>query len=125
MVCLDVSENKTPPPLICVNDRVLLHYAVLTDSVGFNAGHRLFFVGRKEIERVPCLAICQDKESLQVTLYYCDSDWSPIGIAGHASVAAAKMRAERIYPGSTSCWVEARYTEEDANRYRDEIWPYE
>jgi hypothetical protein len=44
---------STPPPLICVNDRVLLHYAVLTNSVQFNAGHGLFFVAGKEIGPVP------------------------------------------------------------------------
>ena len=110
-------KPSAPPPIICVNDRVLLHYAVLTASVGFNAGHGLLFVGKKEIGRVPCLAISQDRESSQVTLYYCDSDWTPIGIAGHESVEAAKRRAERIYPGSSSCWVKADFSEEDVNRH--------
>jgi hypothetical protein len=115
-----MEKPSPPPPIICVNDRVLLHYAVLNDSVGYNAGHGLFFVGRKEIGRVPCLAICEDKESPQVTLYYCNSDWSPIGIAGTASVETAKRRAERIYPGSSSCWVETHFTEEDVKRYLEE-----
>lgn len=113
---------STPRPLICVNDRVLLHYAVLTDEVGFNAGHGLLFVGSKEIGPVPCLAICQDKESAKFTLYYCDTDWSPIGIgASYESVEAAKRRAERIYPGSSSCWAEAHFIEEDATRYLEEF----
>jgi hypothetical protein len=109
-----------PPPVICVNDRVLLHYAVLNDSVGFNSGHGLMFVGGKEIGRVPCLAICQDRDSPQFTLYFCDSDWNPIGIASYDTVAAAKQRAERIYPGSSAYWIEAQFTESDANRYLDE-----
>jgi hypothetical protein len=96
---------------------------VLTDAVGFSVGHGLFFVGGKEIGPVPCLAICQDKESRQVTLYYCERDWSPIGIAGHESIEAARKRAERIYPGSSSCWVEAHFSEEDVNRYLDELLP--
>jgi hypothetical protein len=62
-------------------------------------------------------------ESPEVTLYYCERDWTPIGIAGHASVEAAKRRAERIYPGSSTCWIEAHYTEDEAARYRDQIWP--
>jgi len=103
-----------------VNDRVLLHYAVLSDSVGFNSGHQLMFVDGKEIGRVPCLAICQDKDSTQFMLYYCDSNWSPVGIASYDSVDAAKRRAERIYPGSTACWVEAQFTEADADRFLDE-----
>ena len=112
----------TPPPMICVNDRVLLHYAVLNESVGYNSGHGLMFVGAKEIGKVPCLAICQDKDTPEFTLYYCDSDWSPIGIASYDTVAAAKRRAERIYPGSSACWVEANFTEEDAARYVGEKW---
>jgi len=55
-------------------------------------------------------------------LYYCNSDWSLIGVASYDSVVAAKGRAERIYPGSSACWVEAHFTEEDASRYLDEVW---
>jgi len=80
------------------------------------------FVGEKEIERVPCLAICHDKNSAQFTLYYCDKDWSPIGIASYDTVEAAKRRTERIYPGSSACWTEAKSTEEDAKRYLDETF---
>src|SRR5260370_6131018 len=92
-------QPSPPPPIIMVNDRVLLHYAFLSDSVGFNSGHRLMFVDVKEIGRVPRLAICQDRDSPQFMLYYCDSDWRPIGIASYDSVDAAMGRAERIYPG--------------------------
>ena len=60
--------SSTPPPVICVNDRVLLQYALLDDSVGFRQVHGLLFIEGKEIGRVPCLAICQDKDSEQVTL---------------------------------------------------------
>ena len=112
--------SSPPPPVICVNDRVLLQYAVLNDRVRYNSGHGLMFVGEKEIGKVPCLAICQDKKSPQFMLYYCDSDWSPIGIASYDTVAAAKRRAERIYPGSVACWTGAQFTEEDANRYLEE-----
>jgi|SRR5215469_5550104 len=63
-------SEPTPPPVITANDRVLRHCAVLNDSVGYNSGHGLMFVGEKEIERVPCLAICHDKNSAQFTLYY-------------------------------------------------------
>ncbi len=106
-----------PLPIICVNDRVLLHYAVLDDTVGYNSGHGLFFVGEKEIGRVPCLAICH---SAQVMLYYCDADWSMIGVASYDSVSDAKRRAERIYPGSSARWVQSQFTEEDATRWLNE-----
>jgi len=110
--------STTPPPIICVNDRVLVYYAYLNDSVEYNSGHGLMFIGGKEIGRVPCLAICEDNESPQFTLYYCNADWTPIGVASYETVDAAKRRAERIYPGSSERWVEACFSEEDANRYR-------
>lgn len=102
----DKKLSTTPPSAITTNDRALLHYAVLDESVGYAAGHGLFFVDGKEIGKVPCIAICQDKDSLKFTLYYCDRDWSLIGAAaGYESVDAAKRRAERIYPGSSARWV--------------------
>ena len=117
-----MEKPSTPPPKIGVNDRLLVQYAVLTDSVGFTAGHGLFFVDGKEIGRVPCLAICEDKESEALTLYFCGDDWNPIGIAPCASIEAAKRKAERIYPGSSACWLKAHFTAEDANRFVDEMW---
>jgi hypothetical protein len=111
-------SSNPPPPVICINDRVLLHYAVLDESVGYRAGHGLFFVDGKEIGRVPCLAICHERESNKLTLYYCGSDWGLLGVAtGYESVEAAKLRAERIYPGSYACWEEAHFTDEDVSRY--------
>lgn len=109
--------SRTPPPIICVNDRVLLEYALLDDSISPRAGHGLLFVDGKEIGKVPCLAICEDKESPDVTLYFCSADWDPIGIAAGKSIDAVKTRAERIYPGSSARWVQAHFTEEDVSRY--------
>jgi len=80
---------------------------MLDETVGYTVGHGLFFVDGKEIGRVPCLVICQDKDSRLFTLYYCDSDWNLLGVAtNYQSVDAAKHRAERIYPGSSERWVE-------------------
>lgn len=115
--------SAAPPPVISSNDRVLLYYAVLDESVGYTAGHGLFFVDGKEIGRVPCLAICQDKTSPHFALYYCDSDWNLLGVApGYESAEAAKRRAERIYPRSSTRWVKTDFTEQDAVRYLNERW---
>jgi hypothetical protein len=115
------NSSNIPPPMICLNDRVLLHYPVLDESVGYTVGHGLFFVGGKEIGRVPCLAICQEKDSQRFTLYYLDSDWSLVGVAtNYDSVDAAKRRAELIYPRSSALWIEAHFTEKDVARYIDE-----
>jgi|SRR5690348_15291551 len=114
--------SRTPPPVICVNDRVLLEYAVLDASVGFSEGHGLLFVGRKEIGRVPYLAISQNKESASVTFYCCDEEWNPVVIAAMGCVEEAKRKAERIYPGSSARWIHAHFTEEDVSRYLDEAF---
>ena len=111
---------SAPPPVIMVNDRLVLHYAILNDSVGFNSGHRLTFRDGVEIGRVPCLAVCADKDSPEFMLYYCDSNWKPLGIASYDSIDAAKRRAERIYPGSNACWTQAQFTEADAERFLEE-----
>ncbi len=96
-----------PPQTITLDDAALICYAVLDDRVGYTVGHGLFFVDGKEIGRVPCLAICLDKESGLFTLYYCDEDWSLLGVAtNYRTVDAAKNRAERIYPGSSTRWID-------------------
>ena len=118
---LRMEQPTSPPrPLIMVNDRLLLQYAILNASVGFNAGHGLMFRDGVEIGRVPCLAICRDRDSPQFMLYYCDSDWTPLGIASYDTVDAAKQRAERIHPGSIACWMHAQFTEADAQRFLEE-----
>jgi ClpX C4-type zinc finger protein len=109
-----------PPPAIC-SERVL-HYAVLDETVGFNSGHRLVFIDGKELGKVPCLAICHETKTSKFLIYYCDSDWDPVGASEYDTVEAAKRRAERIYPGSSAKWVETHFTEEDITRYLDEIW---
>ena len=103
-------ENRppNPPPIITLNDSALLCYAVLDESVGYKVNHGLFFVDGKEIGKVPRLAICRDKDSGLFTLYYCDDNWSFLGVAAdYQSVEAAKNRAERIYPGSSTRWLDS------------------
>ena len=111
-------SKKTPPPVIAENDRVLLWYAWLDGSVGYTEGHGLFFVGGKEIGRVPCLAICEEKLSGKPTLYYCDENWKMLGVAAnYESIEAAKRSAELIYPGVATRWVESHFTDKDADRH--------
>jgi hypothetical protein len=117
-----MSDDTEPfsPPAIC--SKRVLHYAVLDETVGFNSGHRLVFVDGKELGKVPCLAICQEKNTSKFLIYYCDGDWDPVGASEYDTVEAAKRRAERIYPGSSAKWVEAHFTEEEVTRYLDEVW---
>jgi len=118
----DVAEPSSPVPPPALGSERVVHYAVMDESVGFNSGHRLMFIGGKELGKVPCLAICEEKKNSKFWMHYCDDDWGSIGVSGHDSVVAAKRRAELIYPGSSAKWVEAHFTDEDVERYLDEIW---
>lgn len=109
--------DSEPPPIICLNDRVLVEYAVLDRSVGFKSGHRLHFVGDQELGRVPCLAICRDIDSNEFSLYFCNTDWSYVASATCDTIAAARRRAEIIFPGSSKRWVKSDFTEEDREHF--------
>ena len=116
----DSNFSAKPPPAIA-SERVL-HYAFLDDSVGFNAGHKLIFINDKQLGKVPRLAICQAKKISEVSLFYCDNDWDIVGVSVHDSVPAAKHRAERLYPGSSSKWFEANFTQEEVGLYLEQVW---
>jgi hypothetical protein len=108
-----------PPPVI--DHAQLLQYAILDESVGYS-GRTLLLVNENEIGRVPCLAVCRDARSEGVLLFHCDAGWDVLGCSAHASVDLAKARAERIYPGLSALWIEARVTAEEAERYLDQLW---
>lgn len=116
---------EKPPPVL--GNARILEYAVLDESVTYS-GHSSLFVGNvteglKELGPVPCLAIAQDLKTGEIILMHCDQDWDPLGLSGrYASVADAKARAERTYHGVSSCWIDAKITQEEALKYRDEVW---
>jgi hypothetical protein len=114
------SKHPAPPPAIG-SDRVL-HYAILDKSIACKKGHGLLFVDGQEIGKVPGLAICRSRNSSDVVLYYCDSNWNSVAVSVHDSSANAKRRANIIYPGSAARWVEAHVSEEQVNRYLDELY---
>jgi ClpX C4-type zinc finger protein len=117
----DEQPPSAPPPAVAC-ERVL-QYALLDDSVGFHSGHGLVSsVKGHEVGRVACLVICTEKRSSKFLLQFCDSEWTPEAVAAKDSVDEAKRLAERIYPRSSSRWVEAHFSEDDANRYLDEMF---
>ena len=93
-----------PPQLL--DSGPVLHYANVDRGVGY-AGRTLLFVDGKELGRVPNLAICAEVTSGGVLLFHCNRAWKVLGCSAHDSVGAAKEKAERIYPGLSSRWVEA------------------
>jgi hypothetical protein len=113
-------QAPIPPPVLdCAR---VIEYAVLNASVGFS-GRTSLFVDGKELGRVPCLAICEDKGVPRgVVVLHCDLNWTVLGCAGFGSVAEAKERAEHTYPGLSACWVHALVSEEETERYLDELF---
>lgn len=116
-------QPREPPPAI-VQARVL-QYAVLPRSVPF-AGDSSIFVGKKggpllPLARVPRLAICSDTGG-QIRLTFCDGRWQYQASTHHTTVAQAKRRAERIYPGSSRHWTNAHVSAADAREYLERVW---
>lgn len=115
-----MANSAEKPPAILFGGRVL-EYAVLDQRAAYS-GHSYLFVDGKELGPVPRLAICQSAQG-EVLLAHCDGDWVGLGVAGgYGSVAQAKKRAERIYPGVSACWVAAQTTEAEAEKYLEELW---
>jgi hypothetical protein len=84
----------------------VLHYANVDEDVAY-AGRTLLFVDGKELGKVPNLAICEESASGGVLLFHCSRAWKVLGCSAHKSVAAAKEKAEQIYPGLGDRWFEA------------------
>jgi hypothetical protein len=115
-------KKRTPlkPPPVLSYSRVL-HYVRIEKSMAYR-GRTLLFVGGKEMGRVPCMAICEDNRKDGVLLFHCDRNWKGLGVSGHDSVAAAKKKAEWIYPGLRKHWRPAHVTKLQARRYLEKNW---
>jgi len=70
-----------PPPVISFEDRVLLEYALLDHSGGLQPRSHVVLRGRKRNRPRSMLAICKDKDAEGFHLYYCDSEWNPVGFS--------------------------------------------
>jgi hypothetical protein len=116
-----VTPSSPPPDLDCAR---LLHYVVIDSGIEFS-GRSLLFVDGKELGAVPCLAICEEKKTGGVLLFHCASDWSVLGCSAHDSVSDAQARAERVYKGVSTRWVDANISREAADAYLNELFANE
>jgi hypothetical protein len=112
------TANTPPPTIACAR---VIQYAVLDSTVEY-AGRTLLFVDGRELGRVPCLAICEDKQGPNTLLFHCREDWSFLGCSAHSSVADAMSRAESIYNGVANLWVQADVSEQMANEYLNQLF---
>jgi len=116
-----MAENRdaSPPPVLdCAR---VLRYAIIDSSIEF-AGRSLLFVGGKELGKVPCLAICEEKKTGGVLLFHCAEDWAVLGCSAHKTMTDAQVRAEAMYKGVSSQWVDAKVSPETAEVYLDEMF---
>lgn len=84
------------------------------------------FVGRANgplvpLGRVPRLAICEEADG-GIRLLFCDGSWRSVASTPHKTVAEARVRAERTYPGSSRCWVATKVTKAQAAMYLERVW---
>jgi hypothetical protein len=116
-----MAENRvsSPPPVLdCAR---VLHYVIIDKSIEFS-GRSLLFVAGEELGAVPCLAICEEKKNGGVLLFHCTDDWSVLGCSAHKSASEAQARAERIYKGVSSRWVDANISRKAAEAYLNALF---
>jgi hypothetical protein len=58
----------------------------------------------------------------EVRLTFCDKRWGYVASTGCGTVAQAKARAERIYPGSLRYWTKAHVTAAAARKFLERVW---
>ena len=97
-------KPSSPPPVL--DSARVLNYVIIGEEIKFS-GRSLLFVDGKELGPVPCLAICEERETGGVLLFHCKSDWTVLGCSAHASISEAQKRAEHVYRGSSTRWVDA------------------
>jgi ClpX C4-type zinc finger len=102
-----------PAPSILAGTYVVA-YAHVDTSVTFVQRKNLSVDG-EWLGRVPCIAICEDFESSDLMIQYCDESWDTLGIAGGLKNAEdAKRRAELSYVGIAELWRDATVSKIDA-----------
>jgi hypothetical protein len=116
-----VPRHPRKPPPVLLSSRVL-EYAVLPKSTKFAGADLINGLEGAPVGTVPCLAIVESLKDGELILVYCDRDWSIRAFSSHESVARAKRRAERVYPGSRSHWTHRRVTVATAREHVANSW---
>jgi hypothetical protein len=106
----DNKETSSSPPPVLDSARVL-QYATLERGIEFS-GRSLLFVDGKELGAVPCFAIFEEKTTGGVLLFHCTSGWNVLGCSAHKSLSEAQARAEAIYKGISTRWIDVSISRE-------------
>jgi hypothetical protein len=111
---------RQPPPAL--SQARVLRYAALPRSTPF-VDDSSVLVGSplQPLGRVPRVAICEDADG-EILLLFCDAAWGSLACVTQKSVQHAKARVERMYPGSSKHWRNARVTKARAAQYLQRVW---
>jgi hypothetical protein len=114
-----VTQPPEPAPAV-LGSAGVLSYALADAEVRYS-GAICLYVGGQLLGRVPRLAIAQDPATSEILLLHCDEQWDVLGVSsGGPTLAAAKARAERGYPGIGAKWIDTpRSPEQIASLVRD------
>jgi hypothetical protein len=104
-------DIEGPPPIF--GSAKVLAFAVIDKSTAF-VQKNLLYVGGEPLGPVPKLAICKCASTSEVHLHYCDNEWEILGVSVHASLDAAKQKAEKSYPGLLDRWQLYHHADEAA-----------
>ena len=55
-------------------------------------------------------------------MFHCAVDWCVLGCSAHDTVSYAKARAERVYKGVSTRWVDANVSRETAESYLNQLF---
>ena len=112
--------REEPPPVL--DGFRVLEYAIIKAPVRFS-GKTHFFVGDREMGRVPRLALGERLGTTEIAILHLDRSWRVLGAqGGYKSVRPAKERAERMYPGISAQWTKTNVSKREARRYEKKIW---
>jgi hypothetical protein len=114
-------EESLPPPILSVNDRFVVLYANLEQSIPHREATAQLNVDGKVLGWMPHVAIAEDAATGTFSFYVCGETWRPAGVSGgYATLAEAAARVEKLYPGVGTLWIEASFTDEHPARFREE-----
>ena len=116
-------RRRLRPPPVLNGGRVLAY--VIFEAPRAPAPEGMTFVGNKPLGRVSSLAIIDmprrsGRQAVEVLLLYCTRAWFVRGVAGFKSVALAKRRGLRMFPGAQ--WSPSRVTKVAAEQYLKTLW---
>lgn len=87
-------------------------------------GHSCLWMARKWGES-RALRSAKRRRREAFCLFHCTDDWSVLGCSAHESVSEAKARAERVYKGVSTRWLDANVSREAAEAYLNDLFENE